>query len=306
MARMAADRPVAGRAGRGDDRLPQVLINVPVGDRAAGAARAAVQAAVGAAEAELGETGRVLLRPSGTEPLVRVMVEAATEETPGRSPSGSPSRSAPPARPPDLRSARARHGRAGPSRFPDRSGDREPCGPGRRCRHRARHRRRPGQGAMPVPAGRSTGAGLRRAAEGGRGVLAVGEVHVLDDPPVVRGGSAGRSGRRRPARGWRAGSSCRAGRAGRAAGRGSRWRSASRGCRWARRRAAGAAADQGPGDGDPLLLPPESWAGRARSRPARPTASSSSGARAGLVAGRPEREHRHDHVVQAVSAGSRW
>ena len=37
-------------------------------------------AAVGAAEAELGETGRVLLRPSGTEPLVRVMVEAATEE----------------------------------------------------------------------------------------------------------------------------------------------------------------------------------------------------------------------------------
>jgi phosphoglucosamine mutase len=60
--------------------LPQVLINVRVGDRAAGAAAPAVQAAVALAENELGETGRVLLRPSGTEPLVRVMVEAATEE----------------------------------------------------------------------------------------------------------------------------------------------------------------------------------------------------------------------------------
>ncbi|HEY0001361.1 MAG TPA: phosphoglucosamine mutase [Actinoplanes sp.] len=61
-------------------KLPQVLINVRVGDRDAGAAAPAVQAAVVLAEAELGETGRVLLRPSGTEPLVRVMVEAATEE----------------------------------------------------------------------------------------------------------------------------------------------------------------------------------------------------------------------------------
>jgi len=60
--------------------LPQVLINVRVGDRAAGASAPAVQAAVALAENELGETGRVLLRPSGTEPLVRVMVEAATED----------------------------------------------------------------------------------------------------------------------------------------------------------------------------------------------------------------------------------
>ncbi|MCO8275744.1 phosphoglucosamine mutase [Actinoplanes sp. TRM 88003] len=60
--------------------LPQVLINVRVGDRDAGASAPAVQAAVALAENELGETGRVLLRPSGTEPLVRVMVEAATEE----------------------------------------------------------------------------------------------------------------------------------------------------------------------------------------------------------------------------------
>jgi phosphoglucosamine mutase len=61
-------------------KLPQVLINVRVGDRAAGASAPTVQAAVALAEDELGETGRVLLRPSGTEPLVRVMVEAATEE----------------------------------------------------------------------------------------------------------------------------------------------------------------------------------------------------------------------------------
>jgi phosphoglucosamine mutase len=61
-------------------KLPQVLINVKVADRQAGAAAPTVQAAVALAENELGETGRVLLRPSGTEPLVRVMVEAATEE----------------------------------------------------------------------------------------------------------------------------------------------------------------------------------------------------------------------------------
>jgi phosphoglucosamine mutase len=61
-------------------KLPQVLINVNVADRQAGAAAPTVQAAVALAEDELGETGRVLLRPSGTEPLVRVMVEAATEE----------------------------------------------------------------------------------------------------------------------------------------------------------------------------------------------------------------------------------
>jgi phosphoglucosamine mutase len=60
--------------------LPQVLINVRVGNREAGAAAPTVQAAVALAENELGETGRVLLRPSGTEPLVRVMVEAETED----------------------------------------------------------------------------------------------------------------------------------------------------------------------------------------------------------------------------------
>ncbi|MFC2727817.1 MAG: hypothetical protein ACFN4E_11595 [Corynebacterium matruchotii] len=60
-------------------RLPQTLVNVGGVDKAAAGTNRAVQDAVAAAEAELGQTGRVLLRPSGTEPLVRVMVEAADQ-----------------------------------------------------------------------------------------------------------------------------------------------------------------------------------------------------------------------------------
>lgn len=56
--------------------LPQVLVNVKVGDKATVASSDAVRAAVRDAEQRLGESGRVLLRPSGTEQLVRVMVEA--------------------------------------------------------------------------------------------------------------------------------------------------------------------------------------------------------------------------------------
>jgi phosphoglucosamine mutase len=59
--------------------LPQVLVNVPGVDRARTDTDPTVSAAVRAAEAELGAAGRVLLRPSGTEPLVRVMVEAPTQ-----------------------------------------------------------------------------------------------------------------------------------------------------------------------------------------------------------------------------------
>jgi phosphoglucosamine mutase len=59
--------------------LPQVLINVKVADKATAAAAPSVQAAVEKAEAELGDTGRILLRPSGTEPMIRVMVEAPDE-----------------------------------------------------------------------------------------------------------------------------------------------------------------------------------------------------------------------------------
>ena len=61
-------------------RLPQVLVNVPVADRMTGSSAPDVLAAVAAAEIALGGSGRVLLRPSGTEPLVRVMVEASTVE----------------------------------------------------------------------------------------------------------------------------------------------------------------------------------------------------------------------------------
>ncbi|HET6153989.1 MAG TPA: phosphoglucosamine mutase [Marmoricola sp.] len=61
-------------------RLPQILVNVPGVDKARTHADEALAAAVAEAEAELGDSGRVLLRPSGTEPLVRVMVEAASAE----------------------------------------------------------------------------------------------------------------------------------------------------------------------------------------------------------------------------------
>ena len=80
MARMAATgRSLADLAGV-VRRLPQTLVNVKVSDRDAVAASPAVAEAVAKAEAELADAGRVLLRPSGTEPLVRVMVEAATQD----------------------------------------------------------------------------------------------------------------------------------------------------------------------------------------------------------------------------------
>ncbi|MCC5031809.1 phosphoglucosamine mutase [Streptomyces sp. WAC 00631] len=62
------------------DRLPQVLVNVPDVDKSRVDSSAELAAAVADAERELGATGRVLLRPSGTEPLVRVMVEAPDTE----------------------------------------------------------------------------------------------------------------------------------------------------------------------------------------------------------------------------------
>ncbi|WIM87641.1 phosphoglucosamine mutase [Candidatus Mycobacterium wuenschmannii] len=59
--------------------LPQVLINVDVADKAAAVAAPSVQTAVQEVEDELGDTGRILLRPSGTEQMIRVMVEADDE-----------------------------------------------------------------------------------------------------------------------------------------------------------------------------------------------------------------------------------
>lgn len=60
--------------------LPQVLINVPVSDKSLILDDQTVKDAIAEAEAELGGDGRVLLRPSGTEELFRVMVEAAEKE----------------------------------------------------------------------------------------------------------------------------------------------------------------------------------------------------------------------------------
>jgi phosphoglucosamine mutase len=76
---------LATAAGRGQPlgelakvmtRYPQVLISVPGVDKAVVSSSAELSETVRAAEAELGDSGRVLVRPSGTEPVVRVMVEA--------------------------------------------------------------------------------------------------------------------------------------------------------------------------------------------------------------------------------------
>ena len=90
--RRGADGAPAGRARRRDRarpiaelagvvrRLPQTLVNVPgVDKRRADDGRVRCSTPSGAAEAGLGDTGRVLLRSSGTEDLVRVMVEAGTQ-----------------------------------------------------------------------------------------------------------------------------------------------------------------------------------------------------------------------------------
>jgi phosphoglucosamine mutase len=74
-----ARRPLADIAGEAMTRLPQVLRNVRVADRDALADARDVWRQVEQAEVAFGGRGRVLLRPSGTEPLVRVMVEAPTE-----------------------------------------------------------------------------------------------------------------------------------------------------------------------------------------------------------------------------------
>ena len=71
-------RPLAERDAM--SKLPQRLVNVRVRDRTALAQAHEVGEAVAAAEQELAGRGRVLVRPSGTEPLVRVMVEAPSEQ----------------------------------------------------------------------------------------------------------------------------------------------------------------------------------------------------------------------------------
>ena len=77
---MMAKKKTLNQLCEGLSIYPQVLKNVRVADKAAAQADADVQAAVNEIAAKLGDTGRILVRESGTEPLIRVMVEAPTQE----------------------------------------------------------------------------------------------------------------------------------------------------------------------------------------------------------------------------------
>ncbi|APT84077.1 phosphoglucosamine mutase [Corynebacterium aquilae] len=80
MARMAETKMSLRSLADAMKRLPQHLINVPVKDKSIILDDLAVQKAMHDVKSELGENGRVLLRPSGTEELFRVMVEAPTDQ----------------------------------------------------------------------------------------------------------------------------------------------------------------------------------------------------------------------------------
>ena len=77
---MLAQKKTMSQLCEGLTIFPQILRNVPVADKTAAQKDTDVQEAVAAAEAALGDSGRILVRESGTEPLIRVMVEAQTEE----------------------------------------------------------------------------------------------------------------------------------------------------------------------------------------------------------------------------------
>jgi len=80
LARVAETGKPLGELAAVMRRLPQVLVNVKGVDKSKVGTSPQISEAVGAAETELGHTGRVLLRPSGTESLVRVMVEAESHD----------------------------------------------------------------------------------------------------------------------------------------------------------------------------------------------------------------------------------
>ena len=77
---MLAKKLPLSRLAEGMTVYPQVLINVRVKDKKEAQDDSDVQSAVKAVANELGDTGRILVRESGTEPLVRVMVEAESKE----------------------------------------------------------------------------------------------------------------------------------------------------------------------------------------------------------------------------------
>ncbi|MEZ0050612.1 phosphoglucosamine mutase [Mycobacterium sp. MAA66] len=81
MARMAQTSLTLAELAKPMQTMPQVLINVEVADKSTVAQAPSVRSAVAEAEAELGDSGRILLRPSGTEQVVRVMVEASDADT---------------------------------------------------------------------------------------------------------------------------------------------------------------------------------------------------------------------------------
>ena len=63
--------------------FPQKLVNVNVQDKKAALENEAIKQVIAEIEAEMGDNGRVLVRPSGTQDLLRVMAEAQTEELVG-------------------------------------------------------------------------------------------------------------------------------------------------------------------------------------------------------------------------------
>ncbi|SDC30005.1 phosphoglucosamine mutase [Sanguibacter gelidistatuariae] len=80
LSRLAEAKVTMSELASSIGRLPQTMVNVTGVDKSAAKTDVEVLSAVAAAEAVLGETGRVLLRPSGTEALVRVMVEAESQD----------------------------------------------------------------------------------------------------------------------------------------------------------------------------------------------------------------------------------
>jgi len=80
LARVAQTGTPLGELAAVMTRFPQVLVNVGGIDKTRADSDADLLGAVAVAQAELGDQGRILLRPSGTEPLVRVMVEATSHE----------------------------------------------------------------------------------------------------------------------------------------------------------------------------------------------------------------------------------